>query len=318
MKFTKAVAALTAAVICLSLASCAEEIIIPSTPTFTGNDQISGGTLPGIPVTSEDVIVADDYFSNYDLTEKYDSENATVIELNGDTATVTGTGVTVGDGEVTVHAPGDFVFSGTYTGCIKVNIDKTEKAHLIFSGVTVNSKKSSAVHVMSADKVSITVAEGTVNTLSDAAVYTYAEGADRHDACVYAQDDLTINGKGKLTVTGNAKNGITCKNDLRLIGVELTVFAVNNAVKADDSIAVRSGVYKIEAGKDAVKVSDDPASVRGYIRISGGMLEISAADDGLQADVSVTVTGGKVVIHAQGKAVNCDKQDIASGTVEIQ
>ena len=50
-------------------------------------------------------------------------------------------------------------------------------------------------------------------------------------ACIFSHDDLTINGSGALTVTGNLNDGIHSKDDLIITGGNLSVTAVNDGLK---------------------------------------------------------------------------------------
>lgn len=242
------------------------------------------------------------YFSKSDLNPSYDESSSTAVAL--------------GDSDVEITKAGTYIITGTLAdGQIVVDVDKTEKVNLVFNGVTISCSDSAAVYVKSADKVIITLADGSVNTLSDGKSYVYASKDETEpNACLYSSEDLTINGTGSLKVTGNYNNGIGCKNDLKFVGATVTVYAANNALKGKDSVSVWSGNITVTGADDAIKSDDETDLSKGFIYICGGTVSLSADDDGLQATNSVTVSGGTVTINVGGKSINCDgKVSIADG-----
>ena len=93
----------------------------------------------------------------------------------------------------------------------------------------------------------LTLADGTENTLSDAAEYVYAEGEDEPDAALFVKNDLTINGSGTLNITANYADGIKAEGKLLIISGGFNIRAADNAVKGKDSITIEGGEFNIEA-----------------------------------------------------------------------
>ena len=183
------------------------------------------------------------------------------------------------------------------------------------AGLTLTCQSSAPLYVLSADKVSLTLAPDTVNTFTDGKAYT-AAFEKQPNACICSRDDLVINGTGTLNVQGNFNNGIGTKNDLRIAGGVITVSAVKNALKGNDSVAIQNGAITLTAGKDAIKADNEDKPDKGYVYIAGGDIRITAGDDAIQATQDVTITGGALTVTATGKAVNSKgSQDIASGVI---
>ena len=91
------------------------------------------------------------------------------------------------------------MLSGSFSGQVVVDAGKKDDVRLILNGVEINAPDSAAIWVKQADKVILTLAEGSENILADSA----SRGADdESDAAVYAEDDLSIKGSGSLTVNG--------------------------------------------------------------------------------------------------------------------
>ncbi len=249
------------------------------------NDEQSKVTVDKIPGV----------FTNFDQRDTWENDGET-IQLS--------------DGDVIIENEGTYIFSGTLKdGQIYVNVDSEEKVQLVLNGVDITCKDSAAIFIENADKVSITLAKDTVNTLSDGG------NADRTDAdgCIYSKDDLSINGTGTLIVNGNVSNGIDCNNDIKICGGNIEVNAVNNGIKAKQSISIKDGTIKVKAD-DAIKVSDKSDQTVGEFYMEGGSLELDAADDAITATVSITVADGKITSKAGGKNTNCDGEEkIATG-----
>lgn len=251
-----------------------------------------------------------DAYSKFDSNTQWDDTAATVT-LADSGCTVTGEGAVAAGTTVTVSKGGTYVLSGTLSdGQIVVAAEKTEKVHLVLKGVGITCQTGAPVYIQSADKTVITLADGTDNTLCDGASYTLnADGEPT--GCLFSKDDLTVNGTGSLTVTGNYNNGIVSKNDLKIMSGTVTVTAANNGLKGKDSVRIAGGTITVNATDDGIKASNLNESDKGYILIDGGSVTVTAGDDALQAVSAVTVTGGTCTVTAGGQEVNCD------GTVDI-
>ena len=257
--------------------------------------------------SSEPEIPDDPYFSKFDLTDSYDADDTTIVFDNG-SVRIEGVGATANGSFVTVTAAGTYVISGrSSNGQIIVEVAKTEKVRLVFNGLDLTCSKSAPVWIKCADKVSVTLAEGTVNYLTDGKTYVYDNTDNEPNACLFSKDDLTVNGTGTLTVTANNNNAIGSKNDLRIVAGTLKISAAKNALKGNDSVAVNSGVViEITKCKDGIKSDNIEEAAKGYVYIRGGDISITASDDAIQAVTKVTVEGGSITASAKSNVINCD------------
>lgn len=258
-----------------------------------------------------------DVFTNFDLRDSWTA--ATEITFTDTAVTINGSGAVADGTVVTITAPGVYKLQGSCAdGQVLVELDKAEKAQLVLAGLTLTCQSSAPLYVLSADKVSLTLAPDTVNTFADGNAYTAAFDK-QPNACICSRDDLVINGTGTLNVEGNFNNGIGSKNDLRIAGGNITVSAVKNALKGNDSVAIQNGVITLTAGKDAIKTDNEDKPGKGYVYIAGGDIRITAGDDAIQATQDVTVTGGAIAVTAAGKAVNSKgSQDVATGVISAK
>ncbi len=266
---------------------------------------------PKVEYTPEALAVLSDLDKNITV-----SPDAVNITLADGASTASGAGVEIEGDKITVTHAGTYVFSGTLSnGQIAVKADKLHKVHLVFNGVWISNSETAPLYIISADKVIVTLAEGSKNHLTDISRPPVStddeEGEDNINACVYAADDLTFNGLGELTVEAS-NNGIGGKNDIRICGGTYTINAANNGIKGKDSVILAAGTISVVAGKDGVKSDNIEEVERGYVHICGGTISIQASDDGIQAVTRLTIDAGSVTVNATDDATNCD------GTVSIK
>ena len=234
-----------------------------------------------------------------------------VLTFNGNqlSTSVQDTGIKVEGNAFVITRGGSYELKGDLSnGQIKVAVPKTEQVELIFNNFTASCNTSAPLYVESADKCTIVVAAGSVNTLTDATLYQFANPAeDKPNACIYSSDDMTIKGTGTLNVNGNYNNGIGCKNDLRIKDCTLNVTGVNNILKGNDSVVIENATVKLSGGEDAIKSDTADRTDKGYILITAGSkVEINCIDDAIQATMSITIEAGCAITGTcGGDVLNC-------------
>ncbi|MGN0172646.1 MAG: carbohydrate-binding domain-containing protein [Acutalibacteraceae bacterium] len=226
----------------------------------------------------------------------------TLITLDGTTATVTGEGATVSGNVITVTAAGSYTVTGTMTdGQLLVASDKEgENVNLTLSDAHITSNTCAPLYIQSAANTHILLAEGTENSLTDAASYTLESGTDEPKAALFSADDLVIEGSGALTVNANYNNGIHSKDDLKINGGTLNITAVNQGIHGKDSVCISGGDITVNAGGDGIQSDNIEDTTRGYVTVTDGTLNITAGNDGIQAETALTVEGGNITVKTGG------------------
>ena len=233
-----------------------------------------------------------------------------VLTFNGTqlSTSVTDAGITVEGNAFVITRPGSYELKGDLSnGQVRVAVAKTDDVELILNNFTASCNTTAPLYIASANKATIVLAAGSVNTLTDATMYKLPVGEDKPNACLYSSDDLTIKGTGSLTVNGNYNNGIGCKNDLRIKEGTITVTAPNNILKGNDSVEIEEAKLTLKGGEDAIKADTADRTDKGYVLIaSGAKVDILCSDDALQAATSITVEAGATITGAcGGDALNC-------------
>ena len=205
------------------------------------------------PVSSSDAF--SEAFSNRDLSGDYDTAEAVTISLNGTSASASSDSVQISGGTVTITAAGTYILSGTLdNGSSIVNATKDDKIQLVLDGVTIRSETFAAIYVVQADKVFVTLAESSVNTLTNGGSFVQCDDNDV-DAVIFAKDDITLNGAGKLVIASPAGHGIVGTDEVTVTGGTYEISSAKCAIRGKDSIAISDGSFTIKAGTDGLHES---------------------------------------------------------------
>ena len=283
-KLKKAVALAAAIILTLTAAGCADK-----GSSSSGNSADSGQTNSQNEiheVTGEVQPVVSDKVKDKDLDDSYGAPTAKITF--GDSVQIEGSGVSESGGIVTVSQEGTYIFSGkTDNGQIVIAADEKADVKIVLDGVEITSTSGSAIYAQTADKVIVTLAPESSNSLTDGA---------NSEACIYAECDLTINGGGSLSAEGAVNDGIVTKDDLALVDGDVSVKAVSTGIKGKDSVTLYGGKYGVSCGGDGLKSTTADDSEKGWVVVSGGEITIESGSDGIQAETSLTFSGGKADI----------------------
>ena len=214
-----------------------------------------------------------------DTDASWSASSASLIDLG-----------TVSDSTLTLTQAGDYVLSGSYTGRIVIEAPEDAKVRLILNGVDIHSPEGPAIYEKQADKLIVTLAEGSVNTLADGPAVT--DGDDTIGAALYAEDDLSINGSGALTVSGTAKHGIQSKADLIISGGSISVNAVTDGIRGRNSILLLDGSIAVTAGGDGLASTRTDKEGKGWIVLAGGTLDVTTGSGAGTVRASANSKGG--------------------------
>ncbi len=276
---------------------------------------LHGGALGITAVAAEDEN-ASAVFTDSDLNGDWDTSGATQITLTGDGAKITGNGAYAVEGDVHIVYAGKYVITGTLSdGSIIIDADGDDKIRLLFENVSLNCSDSAALIVEQADKVFLTLADGSENTITSGSAYGESAEADGIDGAVYSRDDLTINGSGSLTVSGAYKHGIVANDDLVITGGTIAVTAAKDAIRAHDSFRFANAALTITAGDDGIHVENDDGS--DYLYAESGTILVTECYEGIESTV-ITVAGGEIEVHSSDDGFNSQSlTHITGGIVRI-
>lgn len=240
-----------------------------------------------------------DMFTDRDYEVGYDESASTAISLKGSTAECSSSSVEVSGSTVTITAEGTYILSGTLEGMIVVDVDKEEKVQLVLDGASVESGTSAAIYILQADKVFLTLAPDSVNTLKNGGTFTAIDD-NNIDAVIFSKEDLTLNGQGSLTIESPAGHGIVSKDDLVVTSGTYNVTAASHGLSGKDSVRVAGGTFDVTAGKDGIHAENADDTTLGFVYISNGTFQFAAEGDGVSAGSNLQVDGGSFTLVTGG------------------
>ena len=274
--------------------------------TNNSNETSSGSTSTDSSAQGIDV---SNMFSDRDKEIGYDEENSTVIKLSDDSTTCDSDAVQISGNTVTIIDEGTYILSGTLTdGMVIVDAEDTDKVQLVLDGVDITSAESAAIYVREADKVFITTASDSQNTLTNGGIYTAIDD-NNIDAAIFSKSDLTLNGAGSLTITAKAGHGVVSKDDLVLTSRTYQIDAASHGLSGKDSVRIASGSYTIVSGKDGIHAENADDTSLGFVYLADGTFDITSDGDGISAGNWLQADGGVYTVKAGGGSENVQKSD---------
>ena len=197
----------------------------------------------------------------------------------------------------TIDKAGKYLVAGTISdGRLTIDAGEDDNVTLILDGVSITNSGGAAIYIKQVGNVTISLAEGSENTLISS---SFSDDGDT-DAAVYAKDDLTLNGAGKLTITSTGGHGVNAKDTLVIESGTYEITAENHAVKVKDSLTMSGGALTLVSGKDGIHAENKDDTTLGNVMITGGSLNVTSDGDGVDAAGTLTITGGDFGITTGG------------------
>ena len=168
---------------------------------------------------------------------------------------------------------GEHRLTGTYDGTVTVDAG-TDDVTLILDGADITSSGKAAVYVKSAGNVTVTLADGSENTL------TGRKG-------IHSEAALLLNGGGSVTVSASEGHGIIAKSP----------------------ITVTDGTYSITAAKDGIHAENETDPTLADVLLTGGNFMIVSGGDGVSAAGTLQAddtNGLQLLVSAGGGAENAE------------
>ncbi len=224
-----------------------------------------------------------------------------------------------------------------------VKIYGEKKFKLTLNDLSLKSTKGPAINSQCKKRVFLHVADGTSNTIEDAATYTddpyYLDATQSEDrkGCFFSEGNVIMSGTGVLQVTGNYKHAFCTDNSFIMRpGASLVINgAAKNGlhVKGNDDIGVKiMGGYIYanvsgSAGK-AIKCDLDVEILGGTLDLNTSGNAVYDSDDkdtssasGIKTDGSIIISGGEISAKSTGsggKGLSADTDiNVSGGEITI-
>lgn len=290
--------------IAMMLSACSDQ----DTNTASNSNAVSAITASVAVADDTSIIDSSGMFSTRDFENGYDESTSAVIQLNGDSATSTSNAVQISGSTITIIDEGTYILSGTLNdGMIIVNSEKTDKTQLVLNGVDIHCETSAPIYILQSDKVFITTAMDSTNTLSNGGSFVAIDD-NSIDAVVFSKEDLTLNGAGMLVVTSPGGHGVVSKDSLTLTSGYYDINCASHALVGKDNVCVANANISIVSGKDGIHAENADDADLGFVYIQDGMFTIAAQGDGISGSSYVQIEDGCFDIAAGGGSSNAASQ----------
>ncbi|MFV0288852.1 MAG: carbohydrate-binding domain-containing protein [Mycoplasmatales bacterium] len=195
--------------------------------------------------------------------------------------------VEVEDNTATITKVGDYKITGQADDAQLIINAPNEEVDLTLQDLDLTSANTSAITVIDADSLNITLSGE--NTLSDTASNT-----DTYQAPLFIDEVEThILGGGILNLNGNYQEGLESNNDLYIEDGILNVTAVDDGINTGDLLDISGGEINIDSEGDGIDSNGDLAISGGTIYVSGGNNGNGPLDYG--EGYTFTLTGGTII-----------------------
>lgn len=264
---------------------------------------------------------------------------ASAADYSGATAFVfSDDGIAVTEGEatdykisgtaLTINAAGTYVLSGACAdGSVKVK-KGTTGVTLVLNGLELTSAATAPITCNKSTGVTLVIADGSVNTLTDSEQNNddnYPDNTDAENAVLKCKDgsQVTICGGGTLNINANGKNGVKSgattdgEGEAWLLIREATLniqAPVNDAINAEQLLTVESGTLNIAAADDGVHC--DYVLNIGTADGDGPTITITDCGEGLEG-ATLNVYSGNITIHSEDDCLNAANSDLTDYAYEM-
>lgn len=251
------------------------------------------------------------------------SDNLVTVNYQGTSADVCMPGslanllsVTVTDGHVSIIQSASvteeitYVLSGSSDNG-SFYMDGELKASIVLNGLTLNNPVGAAINIRDGKRISVELADGTVNTLTDG-----LNGSQK--ACFAVNGHTEFKGGGTLNLTGNTAHAFWGDEYVELkktVGTINVLGAVGDGFNVNQYFFMKGGTVNInKVGDDGIQVTatdDETDEDNGKLMINGGSLTIgvtATAAKALKADSLVSIYAGDIILKGTGgmEVVNND------------
>lgn len=243
----------------------------------------------------------DDMFTDRDMSGEYDSYTDISLSDNN----IKGDNVTVSENTVTITAEGVYRLCGTLSeGQIIISAGENDKVQLVLDNCSITKTGSAPVYIKSADKVFITTAKNSENSLISKGEFV-SDDENNVDGTVFSKSDITLNGNGTLNITCEQGHGVVTKDDLKITGGTVNVTSAKQGLSGKDSVRIAGGDIVINSGTDGIH-SENEDSEKGYLYITKGNIDIIAGGDGIDCTGTATISGGNFNITSGNENISQD------------
>lgn len=195
---------------------------------------------------------------------------------------------------ITIKEAGEYTLSGNMK--YSLIIDSASDVVLNLNNIKIESSASAGVIVKNARSVLINLNKDTDNYISDG-------GSSSYNGAIYTRSDLTINGSGKLNITGNQGVGILAvDSNINIDGGKLLINSTTDGISTTNSIGkvnINKGIIYIESKESAINSIEETFINDGQIFLTSS----SNTNPAINAIKGYYINGGTIASMGNGNII---------------
>ncbi len=200
---------------------------------------------------------------------------------------------------VEITKGGTYILTGKAADAqVIISAPDRKTVRLVLGGVDLTSSVGAPIYTKSEAKTVISLADNTVNTLSDAPGLKDTKVT----AALYCTGDLTINGGGTLNVYGKTNDAITSRGVAKIMSGTLNTDSAKTGIVAADGFIMQNGSLSIKASDGGIKTLNGDSRSLGYIELFGGSISISSVSDAIYSANTIYCSDGTLSLTTSGDA----------------
>ena len=265
----------------------------PASSQRSGTPSSSSNSAPESSSSFIDDTSAGTYYSTVSVPTAISISEPTNTD---DFSFTTSDGAFSQDGKIyTITKAGVYTAKGVLEeGQILVKASDEDVVEINLEGTTITNSTDSAIKALTGDKLEISAKSKTSNLIKDLRSVKTVDDETVGEGAINAKIDLKLKGSGTLVVVGNYNDAVHTSDDLTIQKLTLQAVAVNNAIKGNDSITIKSGTINVTSlnGQGIKTKNTDISSKgnqRGIIEIDGGTIFVDSLYDGIEASYNVVI-----------------------------
>jgi len=260
------------------LASCTKQVTNETQTTWEIQTTIE-------TTTNNEVKLNSSWSKEIELTLTNNSSEK--ITLNWNLISYSWNNASINWNKITINKAWNYEISWTLNNW-QIIVDTTDNSavHLILNWVTITNSTSSTIYVKNWKQTIITLADGSINTLTDGNKYTFEDENEEPNATIFSKDNLIIMWNWNLKVNANYNDWIASKDTLVIKSWNIEIISVDDGIRWKDLLQIDGWNIKITSAWDSIKSDNEE---KWEIIINAWDIEISSWDDAVHAEVSLTI-----------------------------
>lgn len=182
---------------------------------------------------------------------------------------------------------------------------------LTLNGISLSNPDSAAINIQDGKLISVILADGTTNSLSDGLTTVIDDDSDSHKAALYIDGHSSWTGSGNLILQGNVKHAYSSDEYTHFnagLGTITVSSAVGDGLHIDQYFKMQGGTVNITSVGDCIDVSKKKSDKtdNGMLTIEGGTLTATTtgnATKALKCESDMVIAGGVITATTSGTAV---------------